>query len=136
MAGNVQKIAPVDTDDALWIALQLCDSGFPGGSFAHSVGRESALHHKLVTDASSTLDSFVALTLEQACTQLVPLVRAGYNSYLREGSSTDLEDSPFDEFMLVDSTCHISLTNQVARRASTTQGKTLYLMISTSEDHR
>ena len=100
------------------------------------MGLESALHHKLVTDASSTLDSFVALTLEQACTQLVPLVRAGYISYVGEDSSIDLEDSPFDEFMLVDSTCHISLTNQVARRASTTQGKSHYFMISTSGNHR
>ena len=126
IAGSTEMLAIVDSEEALWIALQICDSGFPGGSFAHSLGLESALHHKLVTDASCTLDAFVTLTLEQACAQLIPLACAGHKAYFIGSAAVDLEDNPFYGLMLVDSTCHISLTNEVARRASSTQGANFF----------
>ena len=112
--------------EELWKALQICDSGFPGGSFAHSVGLESALHHRFVTDEAGTLHSFVLLTLEQANSQLVPFVASAHDIYSYNTSVCDaveLEgDGTLNEFIIIDETCHISLTNEVARRTSINQG--------------
>ena len=115
-------------DEELWIALQICDSGFPGGSFAHSVGLESALHHRFVTEEVGTLDSFVLLTLEQASGQLIPFVTAAHDLYFCtvKASTHDAVKSRSDNFLneliIIDGTCHISLTNEVARRSSINQG--------------
>ena len=114
---------PVETGEALWIALQICDSGFPGGSFAHSLGLESALYHKLVNSAPGSLDLFVFATLEQVCGQLIPLVCGGHMAYYGIDASSDIRSLPFYDLMHVDGVCHISLTNEVARRSSISQGK-------------
>lgn len=71
------------TNAALWLALQICDSSFPGGkvlqiripvdvpfivltsgSFSHSNGLESAFHHGLISDEASLM-KFIAMTVEQ-----------------------------------------------------------------------
>ena len=111
-----------DVEDALWIALQICDSSFPGGSFAHSLGLESALHHNLVSVAVGTLDLFVFATLEQACGQFIPLVCGGHRAYYNMEESLDAPSTSFCELMHVDAICQISLTNEVSRRSSVTQG--------------
>jgi len=40
-------------DEARYLLLQLCDSGFPSGAFSHSFGFESYLQEGTLTDASS-----------------------------------------------------------------------------------
>ena len=119
--------SPVGTVDELWIALQICDSSFPGGSFAHSLGLESALQHKLVNSISSSLDSFVSMTLEQVNAQLIPLVSAAHDEYYVEHQSSSFQDSrvlhSLEALLRIDALCHISLTNEVARRSSINQGK-------------
>jgi urease accessory protein len=116
----------VETVDEMWIALQVCDSSFPGGSFAHSLGLESALQHKLVNSASSSLDSFVSMTLEQANAQLIPLVSAAHHEYYAEYQNSSFQDSrlaySLEALLRIDELCHISLTNEVARRSSINQG--------------
>ena len=112
----------------LWKALQICDSSFPGGSFAHSVGLESALHHRFVTEEASTLDSFVLLTLEQVNSQLIPFVISAHDVYFNNTSIDACDavelvgDDNLNELIIIDETCHISLTNEVARRSSINQG--------------
>jgi len=52
--------------DEVWLALQLCDSSFPGGTLANSQGLESALHHNLVhIHDTESLTKFAHLCLEQ-----------------------------------------------------------------------
>lgn len=121
--------------EELWKALQICDSSFPGGSFAHSFGLESALNHRFVTEEVGTLDSFVLLTLEQANSQLIPFVVSAHNLYFCS-SSADLShpvnlgrDDILNEFTIIDGTCHISLTNEVARRSSINQGGDWFYLI-------
>lgn len=92
-----------------------------------------------------TLDFFVSQTLEQACTQLLPLVCAAQRSYYtdvnqstkdihncdlnseNEHSNNDYhrdDSSMLNRLMGVDNLCHIVLTNEVARRSSIAQGNT------------
>jgi urease accessory protein UreF len=116
----------VETVDEMWIALQICDSSFPGGSFAHSLGLESALQHKLVHSTSSSLDSFVSMALEQANAQLVPLVSAAHHEYYDEHQNSSFQDSrvaySLEALLRIDALCQTSLTNEVARRSSINQG--------------
>jgi urease accessory protein UreF len=147
-----------ESQEELWISLQICgnscvveliqimnvtvfkifhinfftpnlDSSFPGGSFAHSLGLESALHHNFVNNALGALDLFVSQTLEQAKHQLIPLVCAAHAAYSNRKSSTLSRCATskglitLDDLMQIDGICHISLTNEVARRSSVTQGK-------------
>ena len=77
------------------MALQICDTSFPSGSLANSLGLESALHHGLIcTDKATSiptlqptqhddpaLDSlvtFLRLTLEQAALGSLPFVCAAH----------------------------------------------------------
>ena len=118
----VEVAGDSEADDAQWIALQICDSSFPGGSFAHSLGLESALHHKLVSVVAGTLDLFVFATLEQACGQLIPLVCGGHRAYYNIEDSLESPSISFHELMHCDEICQVSLTNEVSRRSSITQG--------------
>lgn len=118
--------SPVESVDEMWIAFQICDSSFPGGSFAHSLGLESALQHRLVDGSSSSLDSFVSMALEQANAQFVPLVSAAHNEYYSDHQNSTFQDSSviysLEALIHIDAQCHISLTNEVARRSSINQG--------------
>lgn len=113
-------------EDELWLALQICDSSFPGGAFAHSLGLESALQHKFVNGGTGTLDLFVSLALEQACAQLIPLVSSAHESFFRivciERICPELS---LKDLIRIDNLCHITLTNEVARRSSVNQGTKL-----------
>eukprot|EP00981_Chlorochromonas_danica_P014425 scaffold7968_cov240-Ochromonas_danica.AAC.7 len=53
-------------DRSIWLALQLCDSAFPGGTLANSQGVESAHQHGLIQRGDTTsLTRFLQLSLEQ-----------------------------------------------------------------------
>jgi urease accessory protein UreF len=103
-----------------WIALQLCDSGFPSGSLAISSGLESAVQHGNVTKGNKSLESFVKMNIEQAIAQSLPFVRHTYVVFYGE-EDNDLCINTLNE---ADKFCHATITNLPARRSSINQGKT------------
>jgi urease accessory protein len=90
-----------------WMILQVADSAFPTGSFAHSFGLEAAAVQGEV-DARS-LASFVRDTLEQAGHSALPFLTAAH------GRPDALAD--------IDARCEAFLRNVIANRASRTQGR-------------
>jgi urease accessory protein len=91
----------------IWRVIQLADSAFPTGGFAHSAGLEAAVQLGEVTDAAA-LRRFVAEALWQAGYGGLPLVRAAY-------------EEP-RHLIHLDRLCDAFLTGFVANRASRTQG--------------
>ena len=89
----------------LW---QLVDSAFPAGGFAHSAGLEAAWQCGEVTTAGALRD-FVRDALWQAGRGTLPLA-----------ASAHAEPARLAE---LDARCHVFLTNVVANRASTVQGR-------------
>ena len=89
----------------MWRMLQLADSAFPTGGFAHSYGLEAASQAGEATD----LRRFTRDAIWQAGFGALPLVRA---AFLDPGALPAL-DARADAF----------LVNHVANRASRTQGR-------------
>ena len=94
--------------ETTWLVLQLGDSTFPTGGFAHSQGLEAAWQLGHVRDVGAYVDE----SLWQAGSAALPFVRAGADS---EGSG----------FRDVDATCDAFVVNHVANRASRAQGRSL-----------
>lgn len=90
-----------------WLFLQLADSAFPAGGFAHSFGLEAAWQQREV-DATS-LARFVRDVLVQAGQGGVPYVTAAHEDPESVGE--------------VDARCDAFLRNPVANRASRVQGR-------------
>ena len=107
-------------EEQLWLALEICDSGFPGGAFAHSLGLESAKNHGFVTESRDSLKSFVLQTLEQSVTHMLPLI---HRAHICSTDSDSNMTALLTELRHVDGYCHTILTNEVSRRASRAQGK-------------
>ena len=95
-----------DTKRSL-LLLQISDSGFPVGGFAHSNGLESAMKWGTVADAA-TLERFVGDALTQVAYGSLPLVRAAHRE---------------EEFCKLDQICDSFLNSHVANRASRRQGQ-------------
>jgi urease accessory protein len=93
-----------------WIVLQLADSAFPAGAFAHSMGLEAAIGLGLVRGAGA-VTRFAEQALWQAGTGGLPLVRAAHADPSRLAELDAIADS--------------FLTSHVANRASRTQGRAL-----------
>lgn len=91
-----------------WRVLQLADSGFPTGGFAHSGGLEAAVQQGEVRGATE-LRRFVRELLWQAGQGALPLLSAAH----REPSGLPSLDARAEAF----------LTSHVANRASRTQGR-------------
>ncbi|MBZ4407423.1 urease accessory protein UreF [Myxococcus sp. XM-1-1-1] len=91
-----------------WKVLQLADSGFPTGGFAHSGGLEAAVQAGEVRGAPE-LRRFTRELLWQAGHGALPLLSAAH----REASRLPELDARADAF----------LTSHVAHRASRTQGR-------------
>jgi len=90
-----------------WLFLQLADSGFPAGGFAHSYGLEAAWQQGEVNAGS--LARFVRDGIVQAGSGGVPFVLAAYDD------PAALEP--------IDARCDAFLRNPVTNRASRVQGR-------------
>jgi urease accessory protein len=90
-----------------WLLLQLADSAFPAGGFAHSSGIEAAWQQGEVNAVS--LPSFVRDAIAQAGHGGLPFVLAAF-------------DDPGSLFA-IDERCDAFLRNPVANRASRVQGR-------------
>jgi urease accessory protein len=102
-----------DTEN--WMILQVADSSFPTGGFAHSGGLESAWQMGWVSDGEA-LESWLRAQLGQVMSAMGPFVREAF-------------ECP-DHLGEVDAVCEAFLSNHVARRASAVQGQAFVLACS------
>ncbi|XP_065286429.1 uncharacterized protein [Dermacentor albipictus] len=93
--------------------LQISDSAFPTGSFAHSAGLEVAYQRGFL-NTSEKVEKFLLASVENVGSFSVPFVREAYKIW------TDLE-----AIRALDRLLNASLSNHIANRASTQQGRSL-----------
>ena len=96
--------------DASWLILQLADSAFPTGGFAHSAGLEAGVQLGEI-DSSDALGSFLDDALWQAGSLGLPFVRAAHE-----------DDAALPS---LDARSDVLLSGHVTNRASRTQGRAL-----------
>jgi len=96
------------TNVVSWQILQLADSAFPTGGFAHSGGLEAAVHLGQAR-AGPELDAFVRGYMWNVGSALIPFVAASH------------EDP--DAHSSLDSLLDATLSSQVVNRGSRTQGR-------------
>lgn len=94
---------------ASWQLLQIADSAFPTGGFAHSSGLEAAVQHGRATTGAD-LDAYVSEHLWNVGSAALPFVTAAF-------------ETPADVWIL-DAWADAAITSHVANRASRTQGRT------------
>jgi len=92
-----------------WLVLQLADSAFPVGGFAHSAGLEAALQLCEIADSPESLSQFCSELIHQTGHAALPFVNGAYS-----------EPSAFSQ---LDRRCDAFLSNHVANRASRVQGR-------------
>jgi urease accessory protein len=94
---------------ARWQVLQIADSAFPTGGFAHSGGLEAAMQHGRARTAEG-LDAYVREHLWNVGWASLPFLTAAF-------------DAPGDVWAL-DAWADATIISHVANRASRTQGRT------------
>lgn len=100
-----------------WSQWQLIDSLLPTGGFAHSFGLEAAVQSHLVSDPSE-LKTFVVHVLENTGSLLLPFV---YSAAVSPNIET---------WHKLDRMLDATLTNEVGRKASISQGSALMRVAS------
>ncbi|KAF6163856.1 hypothetical protein GIB67_024711 [Kingdonia uniflora] len=95
-----------------WSQWQLIDSILPTGGFAHSFGLEAAIQACIISDQED-LKTYVIHVLENTGSLLLPFVYAATKS------------PDIDTWTKLDKTLEATLTNEVSRKASTSQGSAL-----------
>jgi urease accessory protein UreF len=106
----------------LYHAMHICDSAFPAGALAHSVGLESALSHGFVERGDITsLENFIYITSEQAIGLSVPFVSDAHKAVKRIQNKVQLDY--LREIARLDAQFQSLMSNDVAQRASVLQGK-------------
>lgn len=100
-----------------WLVLQLADSAFPTGGFAHSAGLEA---HVQAGELAS-LERFCIEQIDQLAHGALPIVGAAY-------------DAP-EQLAELDAFTRATLWNHVAHRASRTQGRALLDVAARSFGH-
>ena len=91
-----------------WLLLQLADSAFPTGGFAHSGGLEAAWQHGAVRNRADLIQ-FLEGAIGQCARGALPFAAAAFDGEL--------------SFAELDETCDAFTTNHVANRASRAQGR-------------
>jgi urease accessory protein len=100
-----------------WIVLQLADSAFPTGGFAHSAGLESMLQ----TGELASVERFCAELVDQLAHGSLPIVAAAHDDPVR--------------LVELDRFTRATLWSHVAARASRTQGRALLDIAARSFRH-
>jgi urease accessory protein len=100
---------PVSNTGARWRLLQIADSAFPTGAFAHSAGLEAAVQLRAV-GAARDVDLYIRMHLTSLGNASLPFVAAAF-------------DEPAEVWAL-DAWFDATLVSHVANRASRTQGRT------------
>jgi urease accessory protein len=103
-----------------WQLLQIADSAFPTGGFAHSAGLEAAMHHGRARTAAD-LDAYVREHLWNVGYASLPFVGAAFDAT--------------GEVWALDAWIDATLLNHVANRASRTQGRAFLATCSRVFDH-
>ncbi len=103
-----------------WIVLQLADSAFPTGGFAHSAGLEACIQAGEIRTATD-VERFAAELVEQLAHGSLPLVAAVHD-----------DDTRLAE---VDALARTMLWSHVAARASRAQGRALLDVAARSFKH-
>ncbi|KAL6629903.1 hypothetical protein ACP70R_029668 [Stipagrostis hirtigluma subsp. patula] len=100
-----------------WTQWQILDSILPTGGFAHSYGLEAAMQSRMVNNQED-LRSFVIQILENTGSLLLPFVYCASKS---PDAAT---------WVKMDQLLEATLTNEVSRKASTSQGSALLRVAS------
>lgn len=110
---NKESEKPASESDLLqWTQWQLLDSILPTGGFAHSFGLEAAIQVGIVTGPED-LHTFIIHLLENTASLLLPFV---YSATM----SPNMEN-----WLRLDRMLNATLTNEVGRKASISQGSAL-----------
>lgn len=105
-----------------WTQWQLLDSILPTGGFAHSYGLESAMQSNLIKQPED-LKPFIIQVLDNTGSLFLPFVHT-------------LNKSPdIETWTRLDNILEATLTNEIARRASASQGSAL-LRVAASVFHK
>ena len=111
--GEFQNGHPLAAQAAAdWLVLQLADSAFPTGGFAHSNGLEAAWQQGEISSPEE-LVGFVQSHLAQTGRAALPFVNEAFH-----------EQRPFADLDLL---CDVFLSNHVANRSSRAQGQAFLL---------